>query len=430
VSNHAAGKRQGPLVSSPVVPDVSKAVDLLHQAFAAANGSGSAANHVPDSTCDQIVSLLQLPDRSSNASASTRWDAVGSNLGPHRSSRLETINEISKPSHLDDQVGSSTLQVVKEKVPFYFRCKTKGHQLSECIIELFCEVCDVKTHLTSKCPVVRTCNTFAVPSGYAVDGLGFYYIPQPTPVKSKQGSYVGTVTVVEGSMTEEQITSELRRLVATEWDWSVKGFGNNVFSTGFPSMSELQRMIEWGTIHTKFGAKMQVKEEGSGEEIKYVMPKVWVQFTGLPKELREYPVIWVVGSMLGISKEVDMVFTRKFDRARLQVAVLDPNLIPQYVDVVIGDYIYELKFKVELAIDGDQPLPMDMDDSGANDDDEFQDQNKEGSLGEKGSRGSVLLDQSNGSTGAVDMASSAQQNNKVGTKSGRDGGPVATHCLA
>ena len=96
--------------------------------------------------------------------------------------------------------------------------------------------------------------------------------------------------------------------------------------------------------------------------------------------------------MLGISKEVDMVFTQKFDRARLQVEVLDLNLIPQYVDVVIGDYIYEMKFKVELAVDGDQPLPMDMDDSRANDDDEFQDQNKEGSLGKKGSRGSVLLD--------------------------------------
>jgi hypothetical protein len=125
-------------------------------------------------------------------------------------------------------------------VSFCFRCKIKGHQLSECNIELFCEVCDIKTHLTSKCTVVRTCKTFAVPCGYAVDGLGFYYIPQPTHVKSKQGSCVGKVTVVEGSMTEEQITSAMRRLVATEWDWSVKGFGNNVFSTGFPSMSELQ----------------------------------------------------------------------------------------------------------------------------------------------------------------------------------------------
>jgi hypothetical protein len=91
-----------------------------------------------------------------------------------------------------------------------------------------------------------------------------------------------------------------------------------VFSTCFPSRGELHRMIEWGTIHTKFGAQMLVKEEGLGEEIKYEMPKAWVHFTGLPKELREYSVIWAVGSMLGISKEVDMLFTWKFDRARLE----------------------------------------------------------------------------------------------------------------
>jgi hypothetical protein len=50
-----------------------------------------------------------------------------------------------------------------------------------------------------------------------------------------------------------------------------------VFSTCFPSRGELHRMIEWGTVHTKFGAQMLVKEEGLGEEIKYEMPKAWVQ---------------------------------------------------------------------------------------------------------------------------------------------------------
>jgi hypothetical protein len=279
--------------------------------------------------------------------------------------------------------------------------------------------------------MVRACRTFAVPCGYAIAGLEFYYIPQPILAKSKHDGCNGTVTIVEGSLTEEQITSELKRLVASDREWSVKCLGNNVFSTSFPSVGELHRMIEWGTVHTKFGAKMQVKEEGSREEIKYVMPKVLVQFTRLPRELREYPLIWAVGSMLGISKEVDTVFTRKFDRARLQVAVLDPNLIPQYVDVVVGDYIYELKFKVEVEVDGDQPMLMDMDDFGAYDDGDFQDQSKDDNLGEKGSRGSDSLDPSNGTTGAVDKASTAKQNsNKTGANSVRDGGPAAIPYLA
>lgn len=135
------------------------------------------------------------------------------------------------------------------------------------------------------------------------------------------------------------------------------------------------------------------------------MTKIWVQFTGLPKELRECSVIKVVGSMLGISNEVDMVFTRKFDRARMQVAVLDPNLIPQFIHVVIGDYLYELKFKVEVAGDGEQPTPMDMDHFGANDDDEFHEQNKDDNLGDKGNSRSKLLETSKGSSRVVNKVS-------------------------
>jgi hypothetical protein len=53
-SNHVAERGQGAFVSPLIAPDVSnsKAVDLLHQAFGAANGSGSATKHVLDSTWD------------------------------------------------------------------------------------------------------------------------------------------------------------------------------------------------------------------------------------------------------------------------------------------------------------------------------------------------------------------------------------------
>lgn len=74
--------------------------------------------------------------------------------------------------------------------------------------------------------------------------------------------------------------------------------------------------------------------------MKYVIPKVWVQCKGLPSELREYLIICAVGSILGITKAVDMLFTRRYEIARLQVLVLDPSLIPDVVDVAIGDHLY------------------------------------------------------------------------------------------
>jgi hypothetical protein len=45
-------------------------------------------------------------------------------------------------------------------------------------------------------------------------------------------------------------------------------------------------------------------------DVKYVLSKVWIQFTGLLQHLHDYLIIWVVGSILGVNKEVDMEFTR------------------------------------------------------------------------------------------------------------------------
>jgi hypothetical protein len=70
--------------------------------------------------------------------------------------------------------------------------------------------------------------------------------------------------------------------------------------------------------------------------VKQVMRKVWMQMTRLPSELRDFLIIWVVGTILGVTKDVDMSFTRQFNRARMQVSVLDPMLFPIFVDVVIG----------------------------------------------------------------------------------------------
>jgi hypothetical protein len=121
-------------------------------------------------------------------------------------------------------------------------------------------------------------------------------------------------------------------------------------------------------VQSKFSdAKLQM---GGGGEIDHkvvkVLPKVWVQFDGLSKELCDFLIIWAVGSILGITKDVDMVFTRKYEVCRLQV--LDPNLIPQFVDVVIGESLYSLWFKVETNGDGEEPVLMEMDNFEGDDD--------------------------------------------------------------
>jgi len=99
-------------------------------------------------------------------------------------------------------------------------------------------------------------------------------------------------------------------------------------------------------------------KKGTDTEIyRREIEKVWVQFRGLPSELRELPNIWAIGTILGVPRAVDTA-TR---RARLRVAVLDPRLIPDFVDVVIGDQIYELQFGVEKESITSEPRLIDLD---------------------------------------------------------------------
>jgi hypothetical protein len=97
------------------------------------------------------------------------------------------------------------------------------------------------------------------------------------------------------------------------------------------------------------------------------MKKVWEQMSKLPNELRDYLTIWAIGTILRVTKDVDMSFTRQYNRPKMQVLVLDPALIPSSMNVVIGDNVYELHFRVEPEDMQDAPKLLDTED----DSDEF-----------------------------------------------------------
>ena len=63
-----------------------------------------------------------------------------------------------------------------------------------------------------------------------------------------------------------------------------------------------------------------------------------------------------------------MKFTKKYGRARMKVAVLDHTISSNLLDIVIGDYVYELQFRVEEGLSNGEPQFIDMD-STVDDDD-------------------------------------------------------------
>jgi hypothetical protein len=67
----------------------------------------------------------------------------------------------------------------------------------------------------------------------------------------------------------------------------------------------------------------------------------------LPTILREYLVLWALGTLFGVTQDVDMVTTRASSFGRFAVAVLEPEAIPTKLDVIIGSRYFGLLFEVE-----------------------------------------------------------------------------------
>ncbi|CAD6342779.1 unnamed protein product [Miscanthus lutarioriparius] len=208
--------------------------------------------------------------------------------------------------------------------PYCYHCHTKGHTILVCTAVLICEIC-FGDHVKKVCPNLKNILSTAIPCGYAVEGLGFYFIPVVENPKIVLEDKSAVVRVLEGSLTTDQLAVELDKLLP-ENSWVIEEKGNDTFITNFPSSEVLNHM-----------------------------------FRGLPTELRDFPIIWAIGSILGVSQVVDTKFTKKYGRARMKVAVLNPDLIPDLVDVVIGDYVYELQFRMEKDMPDGEPQVIDMD---------------------------------------------------------------------
>jgi hypothetical protein len=189
----------------------------------------------------------------------------------------------------------------------------------ECFVTLFCEICESASHVKGQCPLLKKAkNTYALTCGYVADGFGFYYIPNSVAVRPKSMAKMAMVRVVEGEMAALQVKVEMERLVPAKMTWVVEEIEQNKFKTIFPSKGEMQQMMEWGMVHTKDQkATLIIEELDRGSNVKQVMRKVWVQMSRLPSELRDFLTSWAVGTILGVTKDIDMIFTRQYNRSRI-----------------------------------------------------------------------------------------------------------------
>jgi hypothetical protein len=141
---------------------------------------------------------------------------------------------------------------------------SKGHLKEECVTPLACDICASLSHLKPRFPLQKKASkVFAMTCEYAVDGLGFYFIPHQAMTKPK-GDLTAIIRVTEDVLTGDQVAAKLDHLMPGNVKWVVQEVDKNTFRTNFQSKTELSHMVEWGMVQTKDKMAKMVIDEGNG----------------------------------------------------------------------------------------------------------------------------------------------------------------------
>ncbi|KAJ1290927.1 hypothetical protein BS78_02G279800 [Paspalum vaginatum] len=92
---------------------------------------------------------------------------------------------------------------------------------------------------------------------------------------------------------------------------------------------------------------IQKWEDASDVEPSYHLDEVWIHVTGVPQAWRHYLGFWALGSVIGVTLEVDMFTYRKKGVVRLLVGMMSREPLPLTTDIVFGTKGYDITFAIE-----------------------------------------------------------------------------------
>lgn len=157
------------------------------------------------------------------------------------------------------------------------------------------------------------------------------------------------ITISGGKLEASVVQQELSRLIRADWNWEALPHGDDAFLVTFPSEEELRRWDDLEFRLKNHGVVLNIAEwkENVQASPSYELDVVWVHVTGVPHNWRHYPGFWAIGSAIGVTQEVDMYTFRKKGVIRIQVGIMNRDLLPYTTDLVFGVEGFHLTFALE-----------------------------------------------------------------------------------
>ncbi|KAM0827952.1 hypothetical protein ACQ4PT_067862 [Festuca glaucescens] len=251
-----------------------------------------------------------------------------------------------------------------------FRCGLTGHMAEACSA-ILCIYCEQATHLSKDCHLLNMPKPTAKVYGLYWSELRIFDVPSSDELEFRHDSgKVAWIKVDGGSLSVDQVIVELGWIVPGEHQWNLEKVEENVYKTIFLTKIDLARLVKISTvpIDATKGLFLIFDEWCSSPVDKFKLDEAWVRVSGCPYKLRcDYLALFAVGSLIGITKEVDMEFTRRHGVVRMYVQVTSIDQIPEGTDHIFEGEGYGITFEVE-GYNHTVPPEVDMDEANLEDD--------------------------------------------------------------
>jgi hypothetical protein len=217
--------------------------------------------------------------------------------------------------------------------------------------------------------------------GGAIARGGFFNIEVEPLLPQVIGDVFAAVVQLQSKLlSESQLLDELKHLVDEAWDWQVAKVSETEFSVRFPSRETLRMSTRNGRIFLPL-SQSEAKIQEAFIEVRpgKALPSVWVQISGLPKDLMTKECIMASLTMIGRPMDVDELSVKKHETepVRVRFQCRHPDRIKGTVQLCVNGEPFTISLQAELGRGGGSgsggggpPKPPSREDDGAAEDSE------------------------------------------------------------
>jgi hypothetical protein len=189
--------------------------------------------------------------------------------------------------------------------------------------------------------------------GNAIAGGGFFNIEvEPLQPRETGEVFAAVVQFLSAPLSDTQLSNELKHLVDEEWDWQVAKVSESEFSVHFPSRETLRMSTRSGKIFLPLSqSEAKIREAFLEVRPGKAFPSVWVQISGLPKDLMTKDRIMAALTMIGRPMDVDELSVKKHETepVRVRFQCRFPDRIKGSIQLCVNGEPFTIGLVAELG---------------------------------------------------------------------------------